>query len=165
MDPKVRKHLSVFIGVTVIGFVTGYLCMRCVRDAADTLSFSAFSTLTFIVPCAIMLIASFFIAATADEIGRQFYIVILVICLVAGIISMFVTNNWLTQDDIVAKLLANSPDGTVILPTLQAPVTMLRDIAAFVVAPTVGSIAGAWVGSRLHPMTGEKHKNKKKKRK
>lgn len=128
------------------------------------MSVDAFQMLIFLVPCAVMLAGSFIIAASASVIGRQLYVTVLAICLATGVISMLVTSTWLSNADIVAALLANSDEGAAVTPILQSPLLVLRDIAAYVVIPTVGCIAGAWVGSRLHPMASEKKSRASKRR-
>lgn len=168
MNESLRKHLSVIIGVTVLGLISGTLILNAVRGAVGSMDYSMFSFLIIIVPCAIMLVCSFVIMFTANEIGRQMFIVVVVISIVAGLLSMFVTSSWQSDSEIVATLMANSPEGTVIVPSIRMPITFLRNIAAFFVVPTVGCILGAWAGSRVHPMksdgTGNKKKSKKKRR-
>lgn len=163
MNAAIRKQLPVIIVVVLIGFITGCILMTLVHDSASSMGASQFSTIIFIIPCVIMLAGSFVIAFTADEIGRQLYIVSLALCLVCGAISMFVGSSWLSDPAIAEQLLANSPDGTVITPILNSPITIIRDIAAFVVVPTVGCVLGAWAGSRVHPMRREKRPKKGKK--
>lgn len=165
MDSVLRKQLSVIILVTVVGLVTGYLLMSNVRNSASVLSVDAFSWLVFLIPCAIMLVGSFIVAVTATEIGRQLYIACVVICVVTGIASMVLATNWMNDPAIATQLLANSPEGAIVVTPLASIVFMIRDFAAFVVVPTVGNIAGAWVGSRLHPMTAQSSGKKKKRRK
>ena len=164
MDRVLRKQLSVIILVTVVGLITGYLLLTNVRDSAGMFSVDAFSWLVFLIPCAIMLVGSFVVAVTATEIGRQLYIASVVICVVTGIASMVLATTWMNDPAIAAQLLANSPERSVIVTPLGSIVFMIRDFAAFVVVPTVGNIAGAWVGSRLHPMTAQPSGKKKKKR-
>lgn len=152
MNESVRRHLTAIVGITLLGAVTGCLALSFVHDAAAGMSAGAFSTWIIVVPCAVMLVASFAITATASEIGRQLFLTVLAICLVAGVASMLVTSSWMSDPALSAQLLANSEEGTVLTPVLRSPIIVLRDIAAFVVVPTIGCIAGAWVGSRLHPV-------------
>ena len=126
-----------------------------------------FSTWLFAIPCVVIFICSTVIVLTAHEIGRQMYIVVVAISMVAGFMSMFLTAFWMQDPQLTSALLANSPSGTEIKPLFDQPMTLLRDIAAFFVLPTIGCILGAWIGSRLHPMTSEtpaKNKSKSKKR-
>ena len=166
MNQSLRKHLSVIIAVTVLGLISGFLILNAVHGAVGSMDNAMFSFLILFVPCAIMFICSFIIMFTANEIGRQMLIVVVVISIVAGLLSMFVTSAWQSDPEVVAALMANSPEDTVIVPSIRLPITCLRNIAAFFVVPTVGCIIGAWVGSRFHPMksdgTGTKKKNKKK---
>ena len=165
MDAVVRNHLPVIVVVTLVGVITGCVALTFVHNSASTMDANLFSGLLFVVPCAIMLVCSFVIAFTAYEIGRQLYIVVLSICLILGVVSMLVGSAWLSDQSIAAQLLANSPADTVITPILKSPMTILRDIAAFVVVPTVGCILGAWAGSRVHPMRADKKSKKSNKSK
>lgn len=166
MDPIVKKHLPVIIGVTLLGVVATYFVYMWLHDTAyATMNAVSYSWWLFLVPCAVMLVCSFAIACTADEIGRQLYVAVLAICLVLGVVTMFIVSAWLSDPAITEPLLANSPEGTAITPVLKSPMTILRDVAAWIVIPTVGCILGAWVGSRLHPMVGEKGGKNKKRRK
>ena len=165
MDRVVRQQFPVIVGATVLGVLTGCICMLCIRNAAGSVSASMFSLLALLAPCVIMFVVTFIVTATATEIGQSLHITMVVICLVAGVVATLVASAWMSDADIAAKLLANSPEGTTITPILQSPITLLRNVAAFVVVPTVGCILGAWVGSRLHPMKAEKPKGGKKKSK
>lgn len=164
MDAAVKKHLPFIIGITLLGIVTTYFAFTVLHDSAAGMSANEFALALFIIPCVVMLICSFAIALTANQISRQFYLAMLVIGLVTGIASMVVASLWLSDPEITTALLANSPEGTEITPVLRSPVTILRDIAAWVVIPTVGCIFGAWLGSRIHPMSGEKRKKSTKKK-
>ena len=166
MNPVVKKHLPFIAGITILGALTTYFLYSWLHDSAvHTMSASAFSWWLFLGPCIIMFVCSFAIACTAEVIGRQLYVATLVICLVWGVITMFVASTWMSDPAISEILLANSPEGTTITPVLKSPMTILRDIAAWIVIPTVGCILGAWVGSRIHPMKAEKQKKIKKKQK
>ena len=166
MNETVKQHLPVIAVVTLLGIATTYFLLARVYSNAVSLSADSFSTYIFGIPCIGMFICSTVIMMTAHRIGRQLYLVIVAICLVAGVISMLVTSTWLSDESITSLLLANSPAGTVITPVLKSPIVILRDIAAFFVAPTVGCIFGAWLGSRIHPMTSDTMpKNKKKSKK
>lgn len=166
MDSDLRENLPTIAVITIIGVVTSAFGLLMVHDNASSLDAKTFLALVIIIPCAVMVLASFAITLVAPRIGRQLYIAILGLCLLFGVISMFVTSAWTSDSQITAQLLANSSEDTVILPILQSPIVMLRDIAAFIVCPTIGSIVGAWVGSRLHPVEAnrQKSKNKKKRR-
>lgn len=166
MNSSLRKQLSVIILTTLVGVVTGWLLMSYTRDCAASLDVDLFSALMFVIPCAIMLIGSFIVAFTATEIGRQLYVVSVVICLVTGLAATVLASAWMSDAAIAAQLLANSPDDAVVRPILNSPITMIRNVAAFVLVPTVGNVIGAWLGSRFHPMTAEKApKGGKKKKK
>lgn len=170
MDESVKGHLYAIIGITLLGLITGYIILTRVHDAAGSMSLDTFDMLVIVVPCVIILVCSFAIAATAQAIGRSLFIVVIAISMVAGILSMVVTSLWMDDPAIAAQLLANSPEGTTITPLAQQPVTAFRNIAAYFVVPTIGCIFGAWIGSRLHPLqsanpnakTAGKQKSKKK---
>ena len=156
MDDAVRQHMTVIVAVLLLGVIAGAFALLQLRNAAGSLDVGAFSLAVFVIPCVIMVICSFIIMMTAQAIGRQLFAVVVLACFAFGVVSMVVTSGWFADATITDQLLANSPEGTVITVPVQNMVVVLRDIAAFVVAPTVGSIAGAWVGSRLHPMTSSK---------
>ena len=169
MSDSVRKHLPIIIVVSLAGIATGYLVLSSVYAGASDMSVEAFNSFIFLVPCACMLACSTIIMLTAQEIGRQMYLIVVGLCLAAGIICMIVTSTWLMDDALASSLLANSPDDAAVVPIINSPVLVLRDIAAFFVAPTVGSIFGAWLGSRLHPMKqdekdGKGRRSRKKQR-
>lgn len=153
IDQVLRKQLSVIILVTVVGIVTGWFILSFVRDNAGTFDAGMFSALMYLIPCALMLIGSFVVAATATEIGRTLYIASLAICVTTGVISMFIVSAWMSDPAVTTLLLANSAEGTTIVPPLKSAMTIFRNVASYIVVPTVGCILGAWVGSRLHPMT------------
>ena len=155
MTESVRKHLPTIVVVAIIGIATTYLVLAQVLANAASLDVDAFSTWIFGVPCIVMFVCAAVIAATAHSIGRQLYLVVVAICLVAGLVCMVVTSGWLSDEATAALLLANSDADAVVTPILNSPILVLRDIAAFFVAPTVGLILGAWLGSRLHPMASE----------
>ena len=164
MDIDVRENLPTIVIMTLIGAATCAFALFQVHENAGSMNASTFSTLIFIIPCVFLVLISLATTIVANRIGRQLYLVMLVISLVFGVAVMVITSSWLTDPVITEKLLANSPGETVILPILGSPFTMLRDVAAFVVCPTIGCIAGAWIGSRLHPVEADR-RNKGKKRK
>lgn len=153
MTDDIRENLPALIAVTVIGIATCAFALMQVRANAGSMDYGTFSNFIFLIPCAIMLIGSFIVVLMSQQIGRKLYLTLAGICFVLGIVVMVITSSWLSDPDIAAKLLANSEEGTIILPILNAPILIMRDIAAFIVCPTVGCIAGAWLGSRLHPVT------------
>jgi len=168
MTDIVKQHLPVIVVVTLVGIATSYFLLTSVLGNVANMDVDGFATATFGIPCVVMFVCSFIIALTSPGINRQLYVVIVGIGLATGIVSMLAGNAWLLDPAIKEALLANSPDGTTVTPILNAPIIVLRDIAAFFVVPTVGSILGAWVGSRLHPMTSDQKgsngkKSKKKK--
>ncbi len=170
MKESVRQHLVALIGVSLLGIAGGFMLLSYIHGAVGTMNVSTFSTWILAGPCAIIFACSFVITATASKIGRQLFVTVVAICVVAGIVSMLVTSAWMSDQAIAAQLLANSPDGTTITPILKSPLTCFRNIAAYFVVSTIGCIAGTWVGSRLHPVqaaadAGGKNKNAKKNKK
>ena len=163
---SIRKQLPVIAVIFILGTLICCYFLAQVHDGAASMTFDQFSLYIIVIPCAAMLVCSFVSVLIADEISRQQYLLIVVICMVLGVISMVVTSNWMSDPTIADALLANSPGRSEIVPVLRAPLIMLRDVAAYFVMGTVGCIAGAWVGSRLHPMRlkGGKKRNKKKRR-
>lgn len=156
MTEGFRKQLPVIVAVSLVGIVTGAFALVRVLDAAASMNVETFSSLVFVIPCAIMLICSLVVAITAHSIGRQLYVTMLGICLVTGVVSMVLTSIWMSDASLAASLLANSPEGSSVVPVSDQPLLVMRNIAAYVVMPTVGCIVGAWLGSRLHPVQSEK---------
>ena len=165
MSDDIRENLPTLVAVTLIGIATCAFALMQVFSNASSFNISTFSLAIFVIPAVIMLIGSFIIVLTSQRIGRKLYVAIVAICLVLGIVVMVATSIWITDPTIVAQLQANSPEGMPVTPPTNSPLIVMRDIAAFVVCPTIGCIAGAWIGSRLHPVTSEtpsKRKSKKK---
>ena len=144
MSDEVREHLFVIIAVSVVGIIAAVFALMQVHANMANMDEGAFSWAVFLIPCVAMLVCSFAIMATANAIGRQLFVVVTGICLAAGVVAMVATSSWF--------------DPSMTTPPLQNPITVIRNIAAYVVVPAVGSIAGAWVGSRIHPMTAEKRR-------
>ena len=164
MDKHIRDNLPTIIVIWLIGIATCAFGLVLVRNNAASLDVGAFSWAVFLIPCVVMILAPFAITLVAQSIGKQLYLSMLGISVVLGIIVMVITSGWMSDPDIAAKLMANSDPSITIIPILQAPITMLRDVAAFIVCPTIGCIAGAWVGSRLHPVVSTNKKKRKKRR-
>lgn len=164
MDKDIRDNLPTIIVIWLIGIATCAFGLVLVRNNAASLDVGAFSWAVFLIPCVVMILAPFAITLVAQSIGKQLYLSMLGISVVLGIIVMVITSGWMSDPDITAKLMANSDPSITIIPILQAPITMLRDVAAFIVCPTIGCIAGAWVGSRLHPVVSTNKKKRKKRR-
>ena len=164
VSDELKRHLPIVIAVLAVGIVSGAILLLNVLNASSTLDVGTFSSLVFLVPCAIMVVCSFIIMLTAHEIGRNQFLIVTGTCFVAGLASMVVSSMWMSDATVAANLLANSPDGTTITPPVNSMVVVIRDIAAFIVAPTVGSILGAWIGSRVHPMKATGSSKRKGKR-
>ena len=165
MTEIVKQHAPAIAAVTLVGLsAMFFLLMRVVGDAAN-LDFETFMSYTFTIPCVVIFLCSTVVALTSPGINRQLYVVIVVIGMLMGAASMIACNTWLVDPSISSELVSNSPEGTVVTSLLNLPVIVLRDIAAFFVIPTVGSILGAWLGSRLHPMSAERASGKRKSKK
>ena len=164
MTDIVKQHLPIIAVVTIVGIATTCFILTQVLTNVSSMDVDSFNTAAFGIPCIVMFICSTIIVLTAPGINRQLYIVVVAICMVLGVISMLALNFWMLDTSITTPLLANSPAGTTVTPVLKDGMLILRDVAAYFVIPTVGSILGAWVGSRIHPMTSEPGKNKKKKK-
>ena len=152
MNQHIKRHLPVIIAVSAVCAASAAFALSFLHGAASDMSLDAFSLAVFVVPCVAMVVASLVMVMTSSFLSRQLYVIALGICLAAGIVAMVVTSSWFQDPVITAALLANSPDGTQVTVPIQSPLIVMRNIAAYVVAPTVGCIAGAWIGSRLHPM-------------
>lgn len=165
MTEGLKEHLPIIIAVTLVGLGTAAFALSYVHGNVSNMNVSMFNTLIILVPCVVMFICSFIIAFTASEIGRQLYLIVVGICLACGVVSLVVTSFWAADANVAAALLANSGEGETLVPPSNAPIIVLRDIAAYFVIPTIGCIAGAWVGSRVHPVKASKAQQSKKKSK
>lgn len=152
MNDELKDHLPTIIATFAIGIAACAFALLQVYNNAGAMNVDMFSMAVWVVPCVFMVICSFVIMVTANAIGRKLFLVVVGVCFVAGVIEMVLTSTWFSNPDIVSALLANSGDGAEVVPPINNPIAVMRDIAAFIVAPTVGSIFGAWLGSRLHPM-------------
>ncbi|MBQ9001215.1 MAG: hypothetical protein IJ087_05115 [Eggerthellaceae bacterium] len=165
MTEGFQKPLPVNVVVSFAGITPSAFALMQIANAASSMNVDSFSTYVIVVPCIAMVACSILITITASEIGRQLYLTVVGVCFVCGIVSMVVTSGWFSDPSISAQLLSNSPEGTSITPPLQNPLIVLRNLAAYIVAPTIGCIAGAWLGSRLHPVKSSKVNNQKGRRK
>lgn len=152
MNEDLKRHLPVIVIATLACIAGTVLALMSLKNAAGGMQLDAFSLAVFVIPCIAMLVGSFVIMVTSEVISRKLFVVVTGICLATGVVAMVVTSSWFQDATLVEALLANSPDGTAVTVPIQSPIIVMRDIAAYVVCPAVGSIAGAWVGSRLHPM-------------
>lgn len=164
MKEQVRKHLPILIAIFAIGVLTGAFALMQVKNAVPGISVDAFNTIIMIVPCAIALICSFVSMMLASEIGKQLFIVTTMTSLFIGVVILIVTSVWMFDQSFAAQLLENSPEGSIVVPTINAPVMIVRNIAACFVCSVVGCIGGAWLGSRLHPVYASKQGNQNRKK-
>lgn len=162
MNEDIRENLSTLIIAAVLGIGTCAFALAQICNNASSLDVNTFGILTFVIPFGIMIIVPFAIMLTSLRIGRKLYLVVVGTCFVLGIVVLVITSIWMADPTISAQLLANSPEGTVIVPGVNSPIIVMRDIAASIVCPTIGCIAGAWIGSRLHPVTAEKPAGRKR---
>ncbi|MBO4353293.1 MAG: hypothetical protein J5818_07385 [Eggerthellaceae bacterium] len=155
MSESLKRHIPVIVAVSLVGIATGAFALIQVRNAAASMDTGTFEGLIIVIPCMIMLICSLIVAMTAHAIERNLYVTMLVICLAVGIVSMVLTSIWEADASLTALLLANSAEGETITPAVNQPIIVMRNIAAYIVMPTIGCIAGAWLGSRMHPMEAD----------
>lgn len=160
MSDELKQHIPAIVVIYLVGVATCAFALMQVHSGVQGLDVNLFSTLIIVIPCAALLICSFLIAFSAPEISRPLYVLVLGASLALGFIAVFVTSSWMSNAEIAAQLVANSPEGTELTPVLRDPFTLFKDVAAFVVVPTIGCIAGAWVGSRVHPMNAKRKKRK-----
>ena len=165
MTDIVKQHLPTIIVVTLVGIATTCFLLTQVLGNVENMDVDGFATATFGIPCIVMFVCSTIILITSPGINRQIYIVVVAICMVLGVISMLFSNSWMLDNTITSALLVNSPEGTTVVPVLKNGILVLRDVAAYFVIPTVGSILGAWIGSRIHPMASDPNSSKGKKSK
>ena len=155
MTESLKRHLPVIIAVTLAGIATCAFIFMQVLNAVPGLDVPTFETLVIVIPCAVMFFCSLIVVMTAHTIERSLYVTMLAICLVLGLVSMVVTSTWESDASLTAALLANSADGETITAAVNQPIIVMRNIAAYIVMPTLGCIAGAWIGSRMHPMEAD----------
>ena len=165
MSEYVRKQLPVIVAVFAIGIFTAGFALMQLRGSASGVDVDAFSTYSLVIPCVAIAICSLAIMLMANEIGRQLFVIVSSVCVIAGAISMIVVSVWLSDQSFAAQLLEHSAEGAVVVAPINAPLIIVRNIAAYFVCSVVGSIIGAWIGSRLHPVRAtDTNKNKNRKR-
>ena len=160
MTESLKRHLPVIIVVCLVGAATAAFALMQVRNSVDEMDVAMFETLVIVIPCAAMLVCSAVVAMTAHTIERSLYVTMLAICFVLGLVSMVATSMWESDSAVTAALLANSAEDATITAAVNQPLIVMRNIAAYIVMPTLGCIAGAWLGSRMHPMQAEAPKGK-----
>ena len=161
MSDDIRQNLPTLVVVFGIGLITCAFAISMVLGNASSFNVSAFSLIVFIIPSIVMVLAPFAVTLVSQRVGRKLYVLMLIICLIFGVAMMILASMWLSDPEIAAKLLANSPAGMTIVTPVNSPLIVMRDIAGAVVCPTIGAILGTWLGSRLHPVsstTGRKRK-------
>ena len=122
MTEGLRRHVPVIAVVSLLGIAIGAFALVSVLNNAPALSVESFSLYIIVIPCALMLVCSLAIMASASEINRQLFLVVAGICFASGIVSMVVTSIWLADPAVASALLANSPDGTTVTPPANAPI-------------------------------------------
>ena len=173
MSEGVKRHLKVIVLVTILGIACGSTLLVALKGSAGSMNVLAFDILTLVIPCFVMFVCAVAIMMSAEEIGTTLLMIVEVICFVCGMASLVVTSGWQADPDVATALLANSAEDATITPSLQNVFAIVRGAALFLFVPMIGSILGAWIGSRLHPVSVDKHnknydklqqeKNKKKK--
>ena len=160
MPEYVRKQLPVIAAVFAIGILTSAFALLQLRGSVPGISVDTFSLFSLIIPCVAALLCSLVIMLMASEIGKQLFVIVTSICVIAGAISMIAVSIWMSDQTFAAQLLAQSAEGAQVVPPINAPLIIVRNIAAFFVCSVVGSIVGAWVGSRLHPVRATGNRTK-----
>ena len=164
MSEDIRENLPTLIIAFALGIAACVFAFVQICNNAGSLDVNTFGILTFAIPFGLMIVIPFIIILTSQRIGRKLYLTIVGACFALGIVVLVLTSTLMSDPAISTQLLANSPEGTTIVPAVNSPIIVMRDIAASIVCPTVGCIAGAWIGSRLHPVTAEKTSKKRKRR-
>lgn len=159
MSPALKAHLPVIAIITVICAFSSAFFMTAVRDNAGSFSAGTFTFLLIAVPCAFMVIGSFIIMLTTKEIGSRMFIIVEAICVVLGFVSMVVASGW-EGDTAIVSLIA---DGSSIVPVANSPFGIVRNVLLYVCCPMVGSVVGAYLGSRLHPLAVDRNNKPSKK--
>lgn len=165
MTESLKEHLPVIAVVCIVGAATAAFALMQVRNGAAGMDVALFEALIIVIPCAAMLVCSAIVAMTAHTIERSLYVTMLAICLAMGLVSMVVTSLWESDPSVTAALLANSAENTTITAAVNQPIIVMRNVAAYIVMPTLGCIAGAWLGSRIHPMQAKASKRSRKAKK
>ncbi len=173
MSESVKKQLAFIAIVTIFGIAWCGILLGFLKSATSSLNVLTFDILTLVIPCVVMFVCALVIMMRADEIGSTLLLIVEVICFVCGMASLVITSSWQADPQVAEALLANSAEGATITPSLQNVFAIVRGAALFLFVPLMGSILGAWIGSRLHPVSVDKHnknydklqqeKNKKKK--
>lgn len=164
MSPALKGHLPVIILMAVLGIFSSVFFMTLVHDNAGAFNASIFNLLLTAIPCVAMVICSFIVAITAKEIGSRMLWIVTGICVIAGFASMVVVAGWQGDSEIVSAVLANSPSDTTITPITNSPFGIVRNVLLYVVCPMVGCVLGAWIGSRIHPLSVDRNNNPSKKK-
>ncbi len=162
MSEYVRKQLPVIAAVFAIGILTSGFALIQLHGAVPGMDVDTFSLLSLVIPCIAAFLCSLAIMLTANEIGKQLFVVVTSACVIAGAASMVVVSFWMSDQSFAAELLRHSAEGAVVVAPANAPLIVIRDIAAFFVCSVVGSVIGAWVGSRLHPVRATDTRSGKK---
>lgn len=163
MSEYVRKQLPVIAVVFAIGILSSGFALMQLRGSVPGIDVDTFSLLSLVIPCLAIALCSLVIMLMANEIGKQLFVVVTSVCVIAGAISMIVVSIWMSDQAFASQLLAHSSEGAMVIPPVNTPLIIVRDIAAFFVCSVVGCILGAWVGSRLHPVRATDMKQSKKK--
>ena len=161
-NSSLKAHLPVIILIAVLGALSGSILLTVIRDNAAMFNAGTFTFTLIGLPCVIMVIASFIISVTAREIGSRMLVIVEAICVVLGIAATVVASGWQADPAITSVVLANSGDGATITPMTNSPFGIIRNVMLYLLCPMVGSVAGAWVGSRLHPVSVDVNNKKSK---
>lgn len=159
MSSALKAHLPVIVLVSVICIISSAFFMTAVHDNAGVFGASTFTFLLIAIPCVFMVLGSFFVMLTTKEIGTRIFLIVEVICVVFGFVSMAVASGWESDASVVALI----ADGSSIVPVANSPFGIVRNILLYVCCPMVGSVLGAYLGSRLHPVSIDRNNKSSKK--
>ena len=165
MSPALKAHLPVIALVAVLGILCAAGLLTLVRDNAGMFNAGMFTFFLIAIPCVVMLICGFAISVTAKEIGSRLLTIVVAICVISGFASILVVSGWQGDSAISAAVLANSPEGATLTPIINSPFGIVRNVMLYLLCPAAGCVAGAWVGSRLHPVSVDANNKKKPKSK
>ena len=122
MSEDIRENLPTLIIAFVLGIAICIFAFVQICNNAGSLDVNTFGTLTFVIPFGLMIVVPFVIILTSQRIGRKLYLVVVGTCFVLGIVVLVLTSTLMSDPAISTQLLANSPDGTVIVPATNSPI-------------------------------------------
>ena len=149
------KRLPFALLIWGIGAVTCAVAVYFTKENAALMPSSGFTWLTTYVPYIVMVACSIIVLMGSEQSFASL-VWCVIFSLALGITCMMVAGTWQQEPEVVAALLINSPEGTVVNPVTKDPMHMgIRFFMALCLPILVASVM-TW---------NEKRKNKQKKTK